>query len=154
MLFFVSWYEPFYLELIPPINVKKVTQVFVKPDGTELKAGQTIREFSRSGQLIKYYEIVHGPYYAGPYKDSVIANLPTIGHLNAEGKVSFYDTPGAQMGFSLSSQVVYHPDGSISYTSEGDSSYCVFDKLGKILSRTIYNKLSDIGKPQQKFKSR
>ena len=82
MLFFVSWYEPFYLELIPPINVKKVTQVYLKPDGTESKVGQTIREFSRSGQLIKHYEIVHGPYYAGPYVDSVIATLPIIGYLN------------------------------------------------------------------------
>ena len=76
MLFFVSWYEPFYLEFIPPINVKKVTQIFVKSDGIGSKAGQTIREFSRAGQLIKYYEIVQGPYNAGPYKDSVIANLP------------------------------------------------------------------------------
>jgi hypothetical protein len=133
---FISWTPPFFFEFFPPANVKKVTQIRLKEDGTEYKTGQIVREFSKEGQLIKYYNIE-----SGPHRDSVRTTPATIANLNSEGKVVSYETPGGDM-FSLSAKIMYPRPGSLVYLSP-DSNYCMFTD-GKLISVTHYEIRSSV----------
>ena len=142
--FFISWYKPFYFEMFPPQNVKTITQIHLDADGKPLKAGQVIREFSRQGQLIRYYSINHGPYNAGPHKDSVVASAATIAAFDSLGRVISYKTPGGG-DFSLSSDLRYFDRSinKIAYLTDADSAYCLFNNAGKLLSICKYSKLRE-----------
>jgi hypothetical protein len=130
--FLISWVPPFFFEIFPPKGVKKVTEIRLKPDGTEYKAGRTIREFSALGQLTRCYFIV-----AGPHQDSVHIEEGPLAELDPSGRVIKYNAqPGIYQ--NLSADLKYFPDGSMSYLS-GDSSYCAYSPSGQLISITKFH---------------
>ena len=139
--FLVSWTPPFFFELFPPKNVKKVTQIRLKADGSEYKAGQTIRQFSPKGQLINYSQIL-----SGPHRDSVHLEQGPVGEMDADGRVVRYRTPaGGDIAYVMSADLVYHLDGSSSYyTLGGDSTHCIYNSSSQLLSSVKYSKSENI----------
>lgn len=141
-MFFIAWTPPYFFEMFPPKNVKKVTQILLRRDGTEDKnTHQVVREFNSSGQLIKSYFnnviLISG-------KDSIQPIIGIAANLNAESKVVNYYSQGG--GDDFFTAVFYNSDNSISYVSVSDSSQCFFDKSRNLLKRVTYSKLREEGK--------